>query len=33
MINASNEELEQIGYETGSYILKLLESIKKLIKY
>ena len=33
MINASNEELEQIGYETGCYILELMEYIKKLIKY
>ena len=33
MINASKDELEQIGYETGFYVLELLEYIKNLIKY
>ena len=33
MINASKDELEQIGYETGCYVLELLEYIKNLIKY
>lgn len=32
MVNLSKEELEEIGYEFGTNILRLIEYFKKLIK-